>query len=126
RRLIDIGGDYAGVSVDGPANAALHQILKAGIAPGALIVAPGGVEDPAFALCADPGPWLFTALFPTILQDIAVFGIVLGMHVRLVPALKAAEAFHDGVVGSGDGGAKNASPMTEELRTHQVDIFGGI
>ena len=41
-----------------PADAALDQVVEAGVAPGPGVVAVGGVEDAALALRADPGPGL--------------------------------------------------------------------
>ena len=46
------------VLADGPADAALDQVLEAGVAPRPLVVAPGGVEDAALALRPHPRPRL--------------------------------------------------------------------
>ena len=44
------------VLADRPADAPLDQVVKPRIAEGPLVVPPGGVEDAAFAVGADPGP----------------------------------------------------------------------
>ena len=92
-----------GIAADGPADAALDQILEAGVAPGAFVVAPGGVEDAALALRAHPGPRLLAVAFDAVFQDGAVLLVVLGVDVGFVPALEAAEALHDRMVRLGDG-----------------------
>ena len=56
-------GTTAGSLPDGPADAALDEVLEAGVAPGPLVVAPGGVEDAALALRAHPGPRLLAVAF---------------------------------------------------------------
>ena len=56
--IADGAARTAGSLADGPADAALDEVLKAGIAPGAFVVAPGGVEDAALALRPHPRPRL--------------------------------------------------------------------
>jgi len=58
---------------------------KPGFAPGPLVVAVGGVEDPALAFGSDPGPGLVGPLLVADLEDVAVLLIVLGVDVGLVP-----------------------------------------
>src|SRR5207249_454693 len=93
------------------------------IAPGPLIVTPRRVEDSPFTLRAHPGPGFLRLTLYAILQYGAIPGIMLGVHVGLVPALEAAEAFHDGVAGVGNRGPEYAGAVAKKLRTHQVDIL---
>src|SRR5262249_23204602 len=106
-----------------PANAALDQILEAGVAPGAVVVTPGRVKDAASPLRADPGPRLGALALTPVLQDSAVFVVVLGVNLSLVPALEAAEAPDDGVVGFCDPGAERARAVAEELSADQLNIL---
>ena len=69
--------------------AAADEVLKARIvAPGSFIVSPSGIEDAALALGADPGPRLFLTFFHAIFEYGAIFFIVLGVDIGLVPTLE--------------------------------------
>src|SRR5690606_28977350 len=46
------------ITATGPADTAFDQIMKAGITPGAMVVAPGCVKHAALAVRADPCPRL--------------------------------------------------------------------
>ena len=82
-----------------PADAALDQIMEAGMAPGAGVVAVRGVEDASLALRADPRPGLGAGLVVAGLEDVAVLRVVLGVDVRLVPGAERFEALDDRVIG---------------------------
>src|SRR5581483_12425616 len=103
--------------------AALDQLLEARIAPGALIMSPGGVEDAALALRAHPRPRLLLVALHAIFQDGASFFVVLGVNVSLIPALEAGEAFHDGVIRLGKRRTEGAGAVLLELGADQVDVF---
>ena len=78
---------------DGPADAALDQVVEAGVAPGPRVVAPGGVEDPPLALRADPGPRLLAGLpSARVWRTWRSFVVVLGVDVGLVPGPERLEA----------------------------------
>src|SRR5262249_31749882 len=125
RRGLELRHD-ARVLPDRPADAALDEVLETRVAPGSLIVAPRGVKDSALALRADPRPRLFGPVFLAVFEDRAVLLVVPGVDVRLVPAFKAGEPFHDRVVRLDEGRAKRASAVALELRAHQVDVLRGI
>src|SRR6185437_8981204 len=97
-----------GALAHGPADAALDQLLEAGVAPGALVMAPGRVKDPALALCPYPGPRLLFPLLLAIFQHNAILLVVPGVDVGLVPALETLEPLHDRVFRLGRRGAEGA------------------
>src|SRR5436853_436631 len=121
----------ARIGADRPADAALDQILKTRIAPGPLIVSPGGIEHAAFAVRANPSPrlaliWVITAAFLAVFEDRAVSLVMLRMNVSLVPAFKAAKAVHDRVLILGEDRAERAGAMPLELSADKLDIFGRV
>jgi hypothetical protein len=99
---IGIRRDHARIVADRPANAPFDKVHKTRVAPGSLVVAPGGVEHASLALRANPRPRFFrwtsiAAASPagglfTPFEDRAVLLIVLGVDVGLVPAFEAAES----------------------------------
>src|SRR5439155_25372048 len=91
------------------------EILKSRIAPGPLIVPPGGIEHAAFAVRANPSPWLAAVAFLTVFQNCAILIVVLRVNVRLVPAFEAAEAAHDRVLALGGDRAERARAVPLEL-----------
>src|SRR5581483_1451762 len=107
-----------------PADAALDEVVEAGVAPGAAVVAPGGVEDAALALSAHPGPRLLDVAVDAVFEDGAVLGVVPGVDVGLVPAGEAAVALHERVVAVGQRGAEDAGAVAAELRPDQRDVGG--
>src|SRR5262249_12616037 len=58
-----------------------------------------------------------------VLEDGPAFWVVLRVGVGLVPALEAAKALHERMVGLRDDGAKGAGAVAQELRTYQVDVL---
>src|SRR5262249_25899451 len=119
--LLGVAGHDGRVTARGPADAALDEVLEAGVGPGALVVAPGGVEDAALALRPHPGPRLLLIALLAVLEDGAVPLVVLGVDVGLVPALEALEALHDRVVRLGGGDTESAGVVALELGADQVD-----
>ncbi len=107
------------ITPDRPADTALHQIHESRLAPGALVVTPGCVKNSTFSVRAGPGVRLETLVISPDFEHDAVFFIVLGVDIGLVPACKAIEPFHDRVVGLNDAGAEDASPVPLELAAHQ-------
>src|SRR5262249_24594704 len=57
-----------------PDHAAFDKILEAGLTPGPLVMAVGGVEDSSLALRAEPRPWLTTLAVNALHDDGAVTG----------------------------------------------------
>src|SRR6266850_750318 len=105
----------------GPADAVVEEVLEIGVGPGALVVAPGSVENSAFAFGAGPGVGLFALVVDSIGENRAVFVVVHFMHVGFVPGLNRVEAFENLVIGGGVGffegaGAVGFEACTSELR----------
>src|SRR5262249_52348371 len=123
RPLAVEGRHGAGILADGPSDAALNEVVKAGVAPGALVVAPGGVEDPALAVRPYPCPRLPAVFVFPILHDRSLLLVVLLMHIGLVPALEAAIALHDGMVRHRDRAAEGARRVALELRPDEFDVL---
>jgi len=107
----------------GPTEAAFQQRMEAGVAPGALVVAPGGVEDPTLALRPHPRPRLLPVALRAVFEDSAVLVVVLRVDVGLIPALEALEPLHDRVVGLGDDRAEGAGVVALELGANQLDVL---
>src|SRR5262249_52726104 len=116
----------AWIGADSPTNAALDEVLEARITPGSLVVAPGGVEDAAFAVFSDPRPRLPAVTFLAIFEHRAIGLVVLCVDIRLVPAFKAAEAAHDRVLAFSQDGAKRARAVPLKLSPDQLDVFGRV
>ena len=112
--------------VRGPADAAFDEILEAGVAPGAGVVAVGGVEDAPLALRAGPGPGLGAGLVVAGLEDVAVLRVVLGVDVGLVPGAERFEALDDRVVGVDDRRLELAGAVLLELGADQRDVLGRV
>src|SRR5262249_27908641 len=112
-----------GGCADRPANAALDQVLKAGAAPGALIVAPRCEEHSSLALRPHPCPGLLAVLIPAVFQHGAVLFGVLRVDVGFIPALEAAVTLHDWVIGLGDGCPEDAGAVTAELCSNQLHVL---
>lgn len=79
-------------------------------------------------MSTNPCPWFAVPAFGLIAFDAvfehgAVLFVVLCMDVGFVPACKAAEALHDGVIRHGDLSRENLSAVALELATHQTDHF---
>ena len=115
--------DFRRILADGPAQAALDEFVKAGVAPGPLVVAPGGVEDAALPLRADPGPRLLDVPLGTVFEDGAVRLVVLRVDVGLVPAREALVPLHDRVVRRGDCGGEGAGAVAAELGADEGDVL---
>ena len=103
------------------ANAPLDEVVEAGVAPGPLVVPPGGVEHPAVALGADPCPGLAVRPLDPLFEHRSPPLVVLGMDVGLVPAGEAAKALHHRVLGSHDLGLELAGAVLLELGADHVD-----
>ena len=126
RRVIDIRAGCGRVAACRPADAALDEILKAGMAPGALVVPPGGVEDAPLPFAADPGPRLVEIPLDALLENRPAARVVAGVDVGLVPALKALEIVHDRMLGSENRRPKLAAVVALELGADHVDPDGRI
>src|SRR5262249_4470192 len=128
-RAVERGDDCRGLlagdrlAANRPPGAAFNEILEAGVAPRALVMAPRGVEHAALALRPHPGPRLLRRALLTVFQHRAVLLIVFGVDVGLVPALEPLEPLHQRVVGLGYCGAKGARAVFEELRPDEVDVL---
>ena len=99
--------------------------MKSGVVPYPRVVARSSVKNATFALCAHPRPRLGLGVWVafhriTHHQDFAVFGIVVGMKVRLIPRLKCFNVLHGRMFGIGYPCAENGSLMTFESSTHQL------
>ena len=125
-RTIGKGWHDARVSVDSPANAAFDEVLETRVAPGPLIVSPGGVENPTLALRTDPGPGFLVSLLFADFQNDAILFVVFGMDVGFIPALEPLKPLHDGMIGLGDHGAERPGAMPLELPTHQGNDLGRV
>src|SRR5262245_19472178 len=95
------------------------------MAPGASVVAVGGVEDATLAVRAGPGPGLGAGLVIAGLEDVAVC-VVLGVDVRLVPGAERFEALDDRMVGVDDGRLELPGAVLLELGSDQGDVLRGI
>ena len=104
----------------GVTNAAFDEVVKTRIGKRPGIVSPGGVEDAAFAVSPHPRPRFLPVSFGASLQHRAIFLIVLGVDVRLIPTLEALEALHYRMVRQSDRRPKRAGPVTQELRPDQL------
>src|SRR5262249_17479502 len=104
-------GDLGRILPDRPAQTAFHEFLKAGVPPRPLVVAPGGVEDAALPLRADPRPRLLRPALLAVFEDRSILLVVLGVGVCLVPAFESFKALQDRMVGGG-GGFESAGPVT--------------
>ena len=108
----------------GPADAALDQVVEAGVAPGPRVVAVGGVEDAPLALRADPGPGLVAGRLPSrVWRTWRSFVVVLGVDVGLVPGAERLEALGDRVVGVDDLRLELARAVALELGADQRDVL---
>src|SRR6266571_3385571 len=87
------------VRTTGPADTVFEEILKIGIRPGALVMAPGGVENSAFAFGASPGVGLFAFVIDAIRENRAVLVVVHFMDVGFIPGFDGLKPFEDFVVG---------------------------
>ena len=123
-----IDGDAGGrrIAARGETDAPFDEVLEAGVGPRALVVPPGRVEDAAGPLRAHPGPGLVVIPLDPLLEHRPAAVVVLRVHVRLVPALEAAEALHHRVAGSEDRRAKLPRAVLLELRPHEVHPGGRI
>ena len=112
--------------VRGPADAAFDEVLEAGVAPGAGVVAVRGVEDAPLALRAGPGPGLGAGLVVAGLEDVAVLRVVLGVDVGLVPGAERLEPLDDRVVGVDDRRLELAGAVLLELGADQRNVRGRV
>src|SRR5262249_39047438 len=103
--------DLGRILPDRPAQTAFHEFLKAGVPPRPLVVAPGGVENAALSLRADPRPRLLRPALLAVFEDRSILLVVLGVDVGLVPAFESFKALQDRMVGGG-GGFECAGPVT--------------
>ena len=76
--------------VDDPEDGIVHQRLEPRLGPRPFVVPVRRVEHAALALRPHPRPWLAPLRIDPLHQDRAVDGIVLRVHVRLVPGLRTA------------------------------------
>ena len=97
--------------------------MKPRIAKRSLVVTPSRVEDATFTVRADPRPWFAAFVVNSIGEHRAILFVVQMMDVSFVPTFKAAEVFHDRMVGIGEFSPKNAGTMSFELSSHQRDDF---
>src|SRR5690606_15959550 len=109
------------IAAAGPADTAFDQIMKTGIAPGAMVVAPGCVEHAARALRADPSPRLALVarglrVATSILQYDAILLIMQVMHIRLIPAAERIEPIENRMRFLGQFGRKHSGSVPPELR----------
>ena len=96
------------------------------MAPGAGVVAVGGVEDAPLAVRAGPGPGLGAGLIVAGLEDVSVLRVVLGVDVGLVPGAEGFEPLDDRVVGVDDRRLELAGAVLLELGADQRDVRGGV
>ena len=116
--------DNARILPDSPADSTFYQVLKARVAPGALVVPPRGVEHSTLALRAHPCPGLPDSVFLSVLQNSPVLLVVLGVDVCLIPALETLETFHHGMIWLDNCSPKCGRAMTQELGTDELDVAG--
>ena len=121
RRVIDIRAGLGRVAAGRPADAALDEIVEAGMAPGALVMPPGGVEDAPLPFAADPRPRLVEIPLDAFLENGPAARVVAGVDVGLVPALKALKILHDRMVGGEIRRPKLAAVVALELSADDVD-----
>ena len=112
--------------VRGPADAPLEEVMEAGVAPGAGVVAVRGVEDAPLAVRAGPGPGLGAGLVVAGLEDVAVLRVVLGVDVGLVPGAEGLQPLDDRMVGVDDRRLELAGAVLLELGADQRDVLGGV
>src|SRR5690606_18779058 len=92
--------------------------MKLKLTPGALVVTVGSVEDPAFALFANPSPGL---IFTQHEDGTAVF-IMIALDVRLIPRFNALSTAPDWVVflARSNTGGQHAVFVAMEATAHQL------
>ena len=91
------------------------------MAPGALVVPPGGVEDAPLPFVADPRPRLVEIPLDAFLENGPAARVVAGVDVGLVPALEALKILHDRMVRGEIRRPKLAAVMALELGADDVD-----
>ena len=90
-------------------------------------MAPSRIEDPSFAMRADPGPRLSFGVgselsLTAFLQDRSVLGIVHLVNIGFIPAFKAAETLHDRVLWLENMGHESLAAVLFELSADEFDI----
>ena len=106
-----------------PAYASLHKLMEARMLPGAMVVPPGGVEDSSAAVGSNPGPRFVRFPFLAGLENGAIFFVVMGVYIGLVPALEALVPFHDRMLRLDVVDAEDLASVPLELGAYQRDVF---
>ena len=109
--------------VHGPGDGALDQRLELGLAPRALVVAVGRVEDASFPLRADPRPRFPALRVHALHQHRPIDGVVLRVHVGFVPRQERLHALRDRVRGLDDLGGELAGAVPLKLAADERDVL---
>ena len=89
-------------------------------------MAPGGIEDAALPLGANPGPRLVVIPLDPFLEHGPSAVVVLGVHVGLVEALEAAKPLHHRMLWRHIHRTKLARAMLLKLRPDEIDPGGRV
>lgn len=121
-----VGG--AAFVADGPEDSGFEELVEFILAPDALVVAGGGVENAAFSLGAGPGPGLgfgdvVIAIWLADHEDFAVVGLA-GVDVGFVPSVEFYNVFHRGVFWRDDGGREFFALVVGEFSSDEIDEAG--
>ena len=119
--------EFRRVLLGRPSDPTRDEILETWIAPCVHIMAPSRIEDPSFAMRADPGPRLSFGVgselsLAAFLQDRAILGVVHLVNIGFVPAFKAAETLHDRVLWLENMGHESLAAVLFELSADEFDI----
>ena len=109
------------VALRRPANPAGQQFVETLLVPAAFVVAVRGIENPALALLADPGP----RLVAVALQDGQVVGQPV-VPIGLVPRFKGLVALHRRVLRLDHPRGENTLAVALDLAADQVDVTVGL
>ena len=119
--MIDIHTSRRGIAARREPDAAFDEIVKAGMRPRPLVVAPGGIEDAALPLGADPGPRLALVALDPLFEHGAATVVVLGVHIGLIETLEPAKPLHHRLLWRDVHRAKFTHAVLLELCADEVD-----
>ena len=125
-RVVDIHTRRRGIAARREADAAFDEVVEARMAPRPLVVAPGGIEDAALPLGADPGPRLALVPFDPLFEHGPAAVIVLGVDVGFVETLKPAKPLHHRMLLRDVHRAKFTRAVLLKLCPDEVDPGGRI
>ena len=125
-RVVDIHTRRRRIAARREADAAFDEVVKPRMAPGPLVVAPGGIENAALPLGADPGPRLALVALDPLFEHGAATVVVLGVHIGLIETLEPAKPLHHRMLLRNVHRAKFTRAVLLKLCPDEVDPGGRI